>query len=525
VSDKVLAGYIQKERKGSKAFVPGKRMKNREVFKCEEEKCPGLKGSDFKHWICSEAIFHDQGKGNYLSRLEMCLGCKVFWANIDISAMKHVVKKINIQFGELRKVVRERDKELEGMSLELALGLSEVFEALKRISMGDPSVRIREGSKVELIGKLKQIINITARNIGEIVYQSHEFAMGLAEHFDVLHRVSKGDLTAKVSGISKTELLKHLKLITNQMIKNISSEITMRKEAEAGLMKEKIFSDSVISSLPGLFYLFDEKGNFLRWNRNVEVVTGYSAKEISAMGALSFFSEEERGLVGQKIREIFEKGETMVEAHLVSKSGKKVPYLFSGMLFSADSHKFFAGTAIDITKLKRAENALRKLSFTDELTGLFNRRGFFSLAEQQLKIAYRMKKRDWLLYADLDGLKWINDNLGHNEGDIALIDLANILKDTFRKSDLVARIGGDEFVVLGMEKEEANAEILVSRLLENLMAHNKKGIRSYPLSLSMGIAYFDPENSCSIDELLARADKLMYLQKKKKKRTGKSPNN
>ncbi len=502
----------------------GKSKECREVFECSEEECPGFQGKDFKCWLRSETFRHDNDKGKKLSKLEMCLGCKVFWANIDIPAIKDVVKSITKQFGELRKVVRERDKELESMSLELALGLSEVFEALKRISMGDPSVRVPETSKVELISKLKQIVNMTARNIGEIVNQSHEFAMGLAEHFDVLHRVSRGDLTAKVSGISKTELLERLKAITNQMIKNISSEITMRKEAEAGLMKEKIFSDSVINSLPGLFYLFDEKGNHLRWNRNVEVVTGYSAKEISEMSALGFISEEERALVEQKVREIFLRGEAMVEAHLVSKSGKKAPYLFTGMLFAADDQKYFVGTAIDITKLKRAEDALRTLSFTDELTGLYNRRGFFSLAEQQLKVAYRLKKRDWLLYTDLDGLKWTNDNLGHNEGDIALIDLADILKDTFRKSDIIARIGGDEFVVLGMEKEEANAEVLVGRLLENLTTYNKKGIRSYPLSLSIGIAYFDPGNSCTIDELLARADKRMYKQKKKKKRTGELQN-
>jgi len=495
-------------------------MKNRDVFNCREEKCPGFKGKDIQCWLCPETCHHDEEEGKGLSKLEICLGCKVFWANIDIPAMKDVAKNIKKQFGLLRKTVRERDKELESMSLELALSLSEVFEALKRISMGDPSVRIPESSKVELIKKLKQIVNMTARNIGEIVNQSHEFAMGLAEHFDVIHRVSRGDLTAKVSGNSKTELLVHLKAITNQMIKNISSEITARKEAEAGLMKEKIFSDSVINSLPGLFYLFDEKGNYLRWNRNVEVVTGYSAKEISEMSALDFFTEEERALVEQKVREIFLKGEAMVEAHLLSKSGKKVPYLFTGMLFAADKQTYFVGTAIDITKLKRAEDALRTLSFTDELTGLYNRRGFFSLAEQQLKVAYRLKKRDWLLYADLDGLKWINDNLGHDEGDIALIDLAEILKVTFRRSDIIARIGGDEFVILGMEKEEANAEVLVGRLLENLAAYNKKGIRSYPLSLSVGIAYFDPGKSCSIDELLARADKLMYKQKQKKRTQG-----
>ena len=122
--------------------------------------------------------------------------------------------------------MKARDRELEGMILELALSLSEVFEALKKISAGDPTVRIPEQSKIELIAKLKHMVNITAENIGEIVDQAHEFAISLAEHFDVLHRVSKGDLNSRVSGGSKVELLESLREVTNETIENISSEIS-----------------------------------------------------------------------------------------------------------------------------------------------------------------------------------------------------------------------------------------------------------------------------------------------------------
>jgi len=176
------------------------------------------------------------------------------------------------------------------------------------------------------------------------------------------------------------------------------------------------------------------------------------------------------------------------------------------------------GALLDITERKRTEEALRTLSLADELTGFYNRRGFFTLAEQQLRIANRMKKRMLLLFADLDGLKWINDNMGHNEGDLALVDVANILKKTFRESDFVARIGGDEFVVLAIETEEVNAEVLSERLEENLRAHNAERKRGYNLSISTGISRCSPESRCSIDELLSRADKSMYRHKKKKTR-------
>lgn len=167
----------------------------------------------------------------------MCTQCKVFKTNIDLSAMKMTFATIDKQFREYKEKVLSRDKELEDMSMELALSLSEVFEALKKISSGDPTIRISEDSNIELISKLKHIVNETAKEIGEIVDQSHEFAIALAEHFDVLQKVSKGDLTVSVSGKSQVELLESLKKVTNEMILSISDEITKRKIAEADLLK------------------------------------------------------------------------------------------------------------------------------------------------------------------------------------------------------------------------------------------------------------------------------------------------
>jgi diguanylate cyclase (GGDEF)-like protein len=163
-----------------------------------------------------------------------------------------------------------------------------------------------------------------------------------------------------------------------------------------------------------------------------------------------------------------------------------------------------------------SEEKYRALSLVDELTNLCNRRGFYFLAEQQLKIADRIKKGILLLFADVDDLKWINDNLGHNVGDLALIDAANILKKTFRKSDIIARIGGDEFVVLALETPDAYAHILITRLQEHIKSHNAEGNRSFKLSISIGFAGYDPEHPCSIDELIAQADKYMYERKQSK---------
>ncbi len=157
--------------------------------------------------------------------------------------------------------------------------------------------------------------------------------------------------------------------------------------------------------------------------------------------------------------------------------------------------------------------ALRATSLVDELTGLYNRRGFLFLAEQQVKIADRMKRGMLLLFADLDQLKRINDTHGHREGDHALMETANILKETFRGADIIARIGGDEFAILTVEARNDSGGILTTRLQENLDARNAAASRGYTLSVSVGIARYNADEPHSILELLDRADALMYKQK------------
>ncbi|MCL4477056.1 MAG: GGDEF domain-containing response regulator [Nitrospirae bacterium] len=167
--------------------------------------------------------------------------------------------------------------------------------------------------------------------------------------------------------------------------------------------------------------------------------------------------------------------------------------------------------------LMKVQEKQRVMSITDELTGLYNRRGFFTLAEQRLKLAKRQRRGIFMLYADVDGLKAINDTLGHQEGDMALVDTANLLKATYRESDIIARIGGDEFVVIPVGSAGDDIEIITARLQKNLDHHNATEHRNYTLSISIGIAYYDTENPSSIDELLAAGDRLMYEQKKIKR--------
>ncbi len=210
-------------------------MKCWEFFECDETECPVYISKDLRCWLVSDTHCRDEIQGKFLEKIEMCLACEPFKANVDISSLEDTLTVVHEQFVEFRGMVDERDRDLEGISMELALGLSEVFEALQKISSGDPSVKISEKSDLDLITKLKHMVNLTGENLAEMVDLSHEFAIGLAEHFDALHRVSKGDLAARVSGGSQVELLESLKKVTNEMIDSVSREMTERKRADEAL--------------------------------------------------------------------------------------------------------------------------------------------------------------------------------------------------------------------------------------------------------------------------------------------------
>ncbi len=162
------------------------------------------------------------------------------------------------------------------------------------------------------------------------------------------------------------------------------------------------------------------------------------------------------------------------------------------------------------------QKELELSSITDELTGLLNRRGFLRFAEKQIAMAERHKSNFSLLYLDLNDMKIINDEFGHHEGDQALINLTNILNNTFRSSDIIARVGGDEFAILMTGAKGTAAEkAVIENLLDNLRNYNKNTEKGYALSVSTGIVYYDPAHPCSLDELIFRADKLMYENKER----------
>jgi diguanylate cyclase (GGDEF)-like protein/PAS domain S-box-containing protein len=170
----------------------------------------------------------------------------------------------------------------------------------------------------------------------------------------------------------------------------------------------------------------------------------------------------------------------------------------------------------DITERKRLEEQLQTLSITDELTGLCNRRGFMHLAQQQLEYVKRAGGEIFLVFADLDNMKWINDHLGHKAGDRALVLTARLLRTTIREADIVGRMGGDEFAVLFTSRSSSESEpVLLARLEEELAAINTTLAPEERIAISFGIAH--NLGDATLDEIIAQADARMYAEKKRRK--------
>ena len=339
------------------------RMKCWEIFKCQEKDCPAYQFRQPYCWLVKGTRCRNGIQGDFLGKVDLCVACEVFRGNMDLAAMEASFNVISEQFSQARNALEERDRELENISLEMALGLSEVFEALKKISSGDPMVRIPEDSSLELISKLKKIVNKTAENMGEMVDLSHEFAMGLAEHFDVLHRVTKGDLMARVRGESNVELLGSLKNVTNQMIKSVYEEINERKQATANLRESEEKYRTLIENIQdGVFIIQENKILFA--NDAFARMAGYPLEEIFGIEFQKLVAPEDLNLVVERYRrrQTGENVQKEYEFRMIQKDGKTRVYVNMNVDIITYKDKIASiGTVKNITERKLADMEKREL--------------------------------------------------------------------------------------------------------------------------------------------------------------------
>jgi diguanylate cyclase (GGDEF)-like protein/PAS domain S-box-containing protein len=274
----------------------------------------------------------------------------------------------------------------------------------------------------------------------------------------------------------------------------------------------------ILDTASDAFIEMDEAGRVTTWNRQAELSFGWAADEVvGRILSETIVPPEHRRAHDEGLKKFLTTGRgpilnQRIEISALRKDGQQVPVELTIWAVLMPSGWTFSAFVRDIADRVRMQEDLLRLSTIDELTGLKNRRAFLETAVPQLKVARRMGHRLTLLFIDLDRMKEINDKLGHLQGDRALIDAANVLRATFRESDLIGRVGGDEFCVLLVGTSE-DADMSGIRLQEGVEEHNKKAQRPFRLALSIGSTTFDPEDPSSIEQLMDRADRSMYEDK------------
>lgn len=304
-------------------------------------------------------------------------------------------------------------------------------------------------------------------------------------------------------------------------LQGISRDISERaKRQNAILENAERFRALFERAAVGVAQLDSRSGRIVLINQRYCDIVGYTMEEMQQISLQSITHPDDRIAEKENMNQLLTgqiKEFSMDKRHL-RKDGESVwvNLTVSPMWESGEDAVSHIAIVQNIAERKKMEDEIRMLATIDALTGLYNRRGFLPLAEQQLKISERTKKRVILIFLDLDDMKRINDTWGHLEGDRALAEAAMVLNRAFRGSDIIARIGGDEFAVLAQEMTKEYQHSLLNRLRHHLDAFNLKKERPYDLSMSYGLVEYDPENPCSIEDLMLQADVKMYDQKRKK---------
>lgn len=301
----------------------------------------------------------------------------------------------------------------------------------------------------------------------------------------------------------------------------IISDITEHKRAEEALKESEERYLALLEAIDDAVNVKDREGRYLMVNSEQTRRMGRPREEIIGKTPWEVHETDRAREVMAQHREVLRAGASSdTEMEFLGASGVGVR-LVRRIPFPDSSGQVVGVVTVsrDITELARMREELRQQSLRDDLTGLYNRRGFLALAEHQLKLATRGDGGIALLFADLDGLKRINDTFGHQEGDRALAAVASVLREACRETDLIARLGGDEFAVLAANTSRQGAASMRARLEAALAARNQGSLLPYLLSLSIGLVHVDGRSPRSVEELLVRADSLMYQEKRWRSQT------
>jgi len=298
----------------------------------------------------------------------------------------------------------------------------------------------------------------------------------------------------------------------------MGKKVTKKKAAAKAVDNDDLYKDIVLSTNT-LIWRTDTEGRltFLSplWSK------GYGYDDSSMLGkplsdflmsqaAEHYINAFRNCLIGGSI--------TGLETTFLSRNGDEIDLAMNMVpVYDAEDIVGTQGSAFDVTEQKHADEMLQYISAKDELTGLYNLHTFMSMTEQQIKSALREKKDMLIIYAGVDGMEAINGIQGRESGDSVLVDVADILRKTFREADILARSGGDEFIISTLVSSKDHDTLIIDRLNASIHEYNVSKGDDILLSVSFGAAFHDPENPGSINEVLSQADEKMHDVKESKR--------
>lgn len=292
------------------------------------------------------------------------------------------------------------------------------------------------------------------------------------------------------------------------------------------LKESKSFKD-YIEYAGIMFLILDTKGNILLINKRGEEILGYKREEIIGKNWFENFVPEE---IRDELRKYFEflirnnafeQEDKFKENPVKTRDGIKIIRWYNTIL--RDEKGKIVGvisSGEDITEKKKEEDFLKYLASVDPLTGVYNKRVGFEIFQKEMGLSLVRNSPLAVVFVDIDGLKKVNDNFGHNEGDVYIKIITEAIKKNIRKTDTLFRFGGDEFVLILPHCDRETAERIIEKILVNLKKLREELNKPYEFSFSYGIAVFYPKEDKSIDDLVREADMKMYEMKKIKNKEG-----
>lgn len=287
-------------------------------------------------------------------------------------------------------------------------------------------------------------------------------------------------------------------------------DLSQRKQLEAQLREERDLGEAIIHSLPAVFYLLDSRGRFLRWNQNLQEVTGYSAEELCTMSAWELFDGSDGERIRNGIRRVFMHGKFEMDAELRTREGGVVPYHFTGRRVELAGQQCLTGAGVDISARKALEADLKHQATHDPLTGLVNRYHFEDVLRREIERAQRYHTPFSLVMMDIDHFKSVNDRHGHLIGDMVLRRFADTLRGKVRAADVLARWGGEEFMLLLPDTHQEGAAVLAEAIRARVSETPMPG----PGRITVSLAVTGYRSGESSHGLLKRLDGALYEAKR-----------